>query len=78
MAVEGGTGRQKAVEVAAVLALVFGAPGRLVAQDTTAVLAVNDSVSVRFVDADIRGVIQALGRYLPKPVLVGAIQPVRV
>jgi general secretion pathway protein D len=33
---------------------------------------------VRFVDADIRGVIQALGRYLPKPVLVGAVQPVRV
>jgi general secretion pathway protein D len=38
----------------------------------------NDSISVRFVDADIRGVIQALGRYLPKPVLVGSIQPVRI
>lgn len=47
-------------------------------QDTTAVRAANDSVSVRFIDADIRGVIQTLGRYLPKPVLVGAIQPVRV
>src|SRR5437879_2151293 len=48
------------------------------AQDTTAVRAVNDSISVRFVDTDIRGVIQALGRYLPKPVLVGSIQPAHV
>jgi len=33
---------------------------------------------VRFVETDIRAVIQAIGRYLPKPVLVGPIQPVRV
>jgi len=50
----------------------------LCAQDTTAVRFVNDSVTVRFVETDIRAVIQALGRYLPKPVLVGNIQPVRV
>jgi len=74
----GGRGRQWAATVAAVLALVVAALGQLGAQDTTAVRTVNDSVSMRFVDADIRGVIQALGRYLPKPVLVGAIQPVRV
>ncbi len=60
------------------LALAFAAPSSLLAQDTTAVRAQNDSVSVRFVDADIRGVIQALGRYLPKPVLVGNLQPVKV
>jgi len=66
------------VEVAALLVLACAAPVVLAAQDTVAVRTVNDSVSVRFVDADIRGVIQALGRYLPKPVLVGAIQPVRV
>ncbi len=77
-AVQGGTGRQRAVEVAAVLALACAATVHLAAQDTAAVRAANDSVSVRFVEADIRGVIQALGRYLPKPVLVGAIQPVRV
>jgi len=65
-------------EVVSVLALVFCALVPLMAQDTSAVRAANDSVSVRFVDADIRGVIQTLGRYLPKPVLVGAIQPVRV
>lgn len=51
---------------------------RLSAQDTVAVRVVHDSVSVRFVETDLRAVIQALGRYLPKPVLVGSIQPVRV
>ncbi len=67
----------RAVVLIAVLLTAYP-PIRLSAQDTTAVRAVNDSISVRFVDAVIRGVIQALGRYLPKPVLVGAIQPVRV
>jgi general secretion pathway protein D len=50
----------------------------LFAQDTAAVRFVNDSITVRFVETDIRAVIQALGRYLPKPVLVGNVQPVRV
>lgn len=51
---------------------------RLLAQDTTAVRSSHDSVQVRFVDTDLRAVIQALGHYLPKPVIVGAIQPTRV
>jgi len=51
---------------------------RLSAQDTAAVRFANDSLRIRFVEADLRAVIQALGHYLPKPVLVGAIQPVRV
>jgi len=71
---EVGGGWGSFVEV--VVLLLLSAP--LSAQDTTAVRAVNESVTVRFVDADIRGVIQTLGRYLPKPVLVGAIQPVKV
>ncbi len=50
----------------------------LAAQDTSAVRFAHDSLAVRFVDTDIRAVIQAIGRYLPKPVLVGPIQPVRV
>src|SRR2546426_7976368 len=62
----------------AMAVLLIAAAGRLQAQDTTAGRAVNDSLSVRFVDADIRGVIQALGRYLPKSVLVGSLQPTRV
>jgi general secretion pathway protein D len=56
--------------------LVFAA--QLAAQDTAAVRFTNDSITVRFVETDIRAVIQAIGRYLPKPVLVGPIQPVRV
>ncbi len=67
-----------AARLAAVMALALSAPVAIAAQDTAAVRSTNDSVSVRFVDADIRGVIQALGRYLPKPVIVGAIQPVKV
>jgi general secretion pathway protein D len=56
--------------------LVSAAP--LPSQDTAAVRFVSDSVTVRFVETDLRAVIQALGRYLPKPVLVGGVQPVRV
>jgi general secretion pathway protein D len=65
----------RAVEVGTLM-LALAVP--LGAQDTSAVRVANDSISVRFVDADIRGVMQALGRYLPKPVLVGNIQPTRV
>jgi general secretion pathway protein D len=60
------------------LAFVAAASSTLVAQDTTAIRFRNDSVSVRFVETDIRAVIQAIGQYLPKPVLIGPIQPVRV
>ncbi len=48
------------------------------AQDTATVRVANDSVTVRFVQTDLRAVIQGLGRYLAKPVLVGNIQPVPV
>lgn len=64
--------------VCAALVLLTARPDLLNAQDTAAVRFVNDSLSVRFVETDIRAVIQALGRYLAKPVLVGNIQPVRV
>ncbi len=72
MAVTGGTGRYWAVMLAVVL------PLPLRAQDTSTVRIVNDSVELRFVDVDLRALIQALGRYLPKPVLVGAVPAVRV
>ena len=64
--------------IKAALAATVLAFAPLSAQDTAAVRLINDSVTVRFVETDIRAVIQALGRYLPKPVLVGNIQPVRV
>lgn len=66
----------EAIKLALAATVLVFAP--LSAQDTAAVRFVNDSVTVRFVETDIRAVIQALGRYLPKPVLVGNIQPVRV
>ncbi len=61
-----------------IVTLLCAVSGQLRAQDTSAVRLTNDSISVRFVETDIRAVIQAIGRYLPKPVLVGPIQPVRV
>jgi general secretion pathway protein D len=64
--------------IKAVLAATGLAFAPLSAQDTAAVRFINDSVTVRFVETDIRAVIQALGRYLPKPVLVGNVQSVRV
>ncbi|HWZ28400.1 MAG TPA: hypothetical protein VNX15_07555, partial [Gemmatimonadales bacterium] len=51
---------------------------RLPAQDTAAVKASHDSVQVRFVDTDLRAVIQALGRHLSKPVIIGPIPATRV
>jgi len=74
---KGGRGRRAVVGLAM---LLFNAAllDRLTAQDTMSVRAASDSVTVRFVETDIRAVIQALGRYLSKPVLVGNIQPVRI
>src|SRR6266581_3662474 len=63
---------------AAMALVLFAAVSPLAAQDTAAVRLVHDSITVRFVETDIRAVIQAIGRHLPKPVVVGAIQPVRV
>lgn len=61
-----------------ILALLSGLHGSVLGQDTTAIRFSGDSVSVRFIETDIRAVIQTIGRYLPKPVLLGPIQPVRV
>lgn len=50
----------------------------LAAQDSLAIQASQDSVQIRFVDADLRTVIQALGRYLSKPVIVSGVPGNRV
>jgi general secretion pathway protein D len=71
-------GRSDGRTVGLIVALLCALPGPSRAQDTSAVRFSNDSIAVRFVETDIRAVIQAIGRYLPKPVLVGPIQPVRV
>jgi general secretion pathway protein D len=71
-------GRSDGRTAGLILTLLCAMAGHLSAQDTTAVRVTHDSIAVRFVETDIRAVIQAIGRYLPKPVLVGPIQPVRV
>jgi general secretion pathway protein D len=60
------------------LGVALGPAPRARAQDTAAVRVTNDSVRVRFLDADLRAVIQSVGRYLPKPVVTGGIPAVRV
>jgi general secretion pathway protein D len=60
-----------------ILAVLAGSvPAPAAGQDT--VEASGDSVSLRFVDADLRAVISALGPYLPKPVVAGSLPGVRV
>jgi type II secretory pathway component GspD/PulD (secretin) len=58
--------------------LCLSLAGPASAQDSLGVHERNDSVSIRFVDSDIRAVVQALGRYLPKPVLVAGLPGNRV
>jgi general secretion pathway protein D len=64
--------------VGCAMSIALSSFGPLHAQDTTTIRFARDSVSLRFVETDIRAVIQAVGRYLPKPVLIGAVQPVKV
>lgn len=61
------------------LALALACATQLSAQGPDTVVTVrNDSVSVRLVDADIRAAVQALARYLDRPVVFGAIAGARV
>jgi general secretion pathway protein D len=59
------------------LALALAAAPGLRAQDST-VTARNDSITARFVNVDLRLAIQALARYLDRPVMFGNIGEVRV
>ncbi|HEU4648237.1 MAG TPA: secretin N-terminal domain-containing protein [Gemmatimonadales bacterium] len=61
-----------------VLLPFLASPGHVVAQDSSAVRLAADSVTLQFVDADLRAVIQALAAYLPRPVLVGTVPGTRV
>jgi len=72
---KGGGGRRGAARIGFTLMLLSPA---LAGQDTSRVRVAHDSIAVRFVETDIRAVIQAIGQYLPKPILVGPIQPTRV
>jgi general secretion pathway protein D len=50
----------------------------LVAQQDTLVAVRNDSVSVRFTNVDLRVAVQALARYLDRPVVFGSIGDLRI
>ena len=68
----------KSLTLLAVAVFASASAAALPGQDVQAVRAVRDSVTLEFVDADLRGVIQALARYLPKPVLIASVPSVRV
>ncbi len=60
-------------------ALAAGVPrSGLRAQDTSSVRLTGDSVMVRLVDADLRVTLQALGRYLDRPLLLSSVPSARV
>ncbi|HXG45452.1 MAG TPA: secretin N-terminal domain-containing protein [Gemmatimonadales bacterium] len=59
-------------------ALVALSPVPAVGQDTTAIRESAESLSIRFVESDLRAVIQTLGRYLTKPILMAGVPPNRV
>ena len=68
--------RRAAVRVALTVlsaVLLTGASMRLAAQRDTAVATLGDSVTVRLVDVDVRTAIQALSRYLDRPVIFGVV-----
>lgn len=62
--------------VVTLLLLLLGGGSPAWAQDT--VIVHRDSITVRFVDADLRAVIQGLSAYLPKPVLTTGVPGTRV
>jgi len=67
------------IRTLALAAALLTAPGRgMLAQNDSTVAARNDSVSAHFVNVDLRLAIQALTRYLDRPVVFGNIGEVRV
>ena len=72
------TGGQLLRCVLCLVALAGLRPPSVAGQDTAKVATAGDSLSVKFVEADLRAVIQALGRYLSKPVLTTSVPAIRV
>lgn len=59
------------------LAVLACVAGRAAAQDTSVKLQ-GDSVRVRFVDTDLRAVLQAVSAYMPRPLLASGVPATRV
>ena len=66
---------QVSVRLLVLATLLLGRVARAEAQEVSAA---NDSVTIRFVDADLRAVVQGLAPYLSKPLLAPSIPPNRV
>ena len=64
--------------VLALLLFALGITHPASAQDTASVQVLGDSVTIRFVDADLRAVVQAIARYLDRPVLFAGVSGARV
>jgi general secretion pathway protein D len=75
---EGATAGRCIVTLLALTMATSLQPSPLGAQDTSSVRVRGDSLSVRFVDVDLRAVIQTLSAYLAKPLLAGPIPQVKV
>jgi len=71
---------RRALQVGAVIAALAAAPVRAMPQADSArtLIRSGDSVTVRFINAEIAVVLQALGRHLPKPLLVNGVGPMRL
>jgi general secretion pathway protein D len=58
--------------------LAFVMPSRSVAAQVDSIVMRSDSVMIHLVDVDLRAAVQALGRYLDRPVVIGNIAGARV
>ena len=64
--------------LAAVAYALVRISGAGLCQDTNAVRLQGDSVSVRFLDTDLRAVVEALAPYLSKPIIMAPTPPTRI
>jgi general secretion pathway protein D len=58
--------------------IAIGVAPQLAAQEAGTAVLRDDSVMIRFVDSDLHAVIQAIGRYLDRPVIFSNLQDARV
>jgi general secretion pathway protein D len=70
--------RATVAAIVTAVAVAAAAPRPLAAQQDSAVTQRGDSVSIRLIDVDIRAAVQALARYLDRPVLFGNVGASRV
>ena len=70
--------KRLAVLTGLLLGTYLTCPRRVIAQADSAIVQSGDSVSIRLVDADLRGAIMSLARFLDRPVLIGGVSGQRI